>query len=106
MASNGATARDRAGRTVVIELKAGTAMPEALTQLLAYVAAITEVEGRRARGILVAGDFHPRLIKASAMVEDVQLLRYRVSFAFERVGRPPNTALHRTAAVRPVSGRG
>jgi hypothetical protein len=88
------TARDSAGRTVVIELKAGKAMPEALAQLLAYVAEVSDVESRRARGILVAGDFHPRLIKASAMVEGVQLVRYRLSFAFERIGERPPPRLH------------
>jgi hypothetical protein len=79
------TARDNAGRTVVIELKAGTAMPEALAQLLAYMAAVNEADGGRPRGILVAGDFHPRLVRACSMVADVQLLRYRFNFAFENV---------------------
>lgn len=79
------TAQDAQGRTVVIELKAGTATPEALTQLLAYMAAIGTEQGKRARGILVAGDFHPRLIRAASVVENVLLLRYRFNFIFERV---------------------
>ena len=54
------TAEDKSGRTVVIELKAGTAAPEALTQLLAYMGVVSK-DGAPVRGILVAGDFHPRL---------------------------------------------
>jgi transposase-like protein len=79
------TARDKGGTTVVIELKAGTAAPEALTQLLAYMGVIGKQEQKPVRGILVAGDFHPRLVFAAQAVSNVQLRRYRFKFTFETV---------------------
>jgi hypothetical protein len=77
-------AQDEAGKIVVIELKAGAAPPEALTQLLAYMGA-TASEGAGVRGILVAEDFHPRLKFAARAVPNVQLRRYRYQFSFEPV---------------------
>jgi hypothetical protein len=81
------TARDAHGRTVIVELKAGTAMPDALTQVLDYVATVSTEDGKRARGILLAGEFHPRVVRAASVVNEVLLLKYRFSFAFERVER-------------------
>jgi transposase-like protein len=78
------TAQDEAGRMVVIELKAGVAPPEALTQLLAYIGA-TANETVAVRGILVAEDFHPRVKFGARAVPNVQLRRYRYQFAFEPV---------------------
>lgn len=77
-------AQDQAAKTVVIELKAGVAPPEALTQLLAYMGT-TATEGAGVRGILVAEDFHPRLKFAARAVPNVQLRRYRYRFSFEAV---------------------
>ena len=77
-------AQDEAGKTVVIELKAGIAPPEALTQLLAYMGA-TASESDGVRGTLVAEDFHPRLKFAARAVPNVQLRRYRYRFSFEPV---------------------
>ena len=79
------TARDKCGTTVVVELKAGTAAPEALTQLLAYMGVIGKQEQKPVRGILVAGDFHPRLVFAAQAVPNVQLRKYRFKFTFETV---------------------
>lgn len=78
-------ARDAKGTIVVIELKAGTAAPEALTQLLAYMGTISKQEGKEVRGILVAGDFHPRVVFAVRAVPNVKLRRYRFKFTFESV---------------------
>jgi hypothetical protein len=78
------TARDAAGTTVVIELKAGIARPEALTQLLAYVGVIAGEEQRPPRGILMAEDFHPRVIFGARAVPTIQLWRYRFKFTFEK----------------------
>jgi len=78
-------ARDRGDAIVVIELKAGTAAPEALTQLLAYMGTVRKQEGQAVRGILVAGDFHPRVIFAARAVPNVKLCRYRFKFTFEAV---------------------
>lgn len=80
------TARDRNGVIVAIELKAGTAAPDALTQLLAYMGVIAEDEQKPVRGILVAGGFHPRVIFAARAVPNVRLRQYRFKFTFEGVG--------------------
>ncbi len=69
---------------VVIELKAGMASPAALTQLLAYMGTINE-QGKAVRGVLVAGDFHPRVVFAVRAVPRVRLYRYRFKFNFESV---------------------
>lgn len=80
-------ARDKHGRLVVIELKAGMATPEALTQLLAYMGDLqTKLNEQSVRGILVAGDFHPRILFAAPAVPNVQLRKYRFRFAFETIG--------------------
>lgn len=78
-------AEDRSGAVVVIELKAGVASPDALTQLLAYMGAVSRQQGKKIRGILVAADFHPRVIFAARVVPDVALRRYRFTFRFETV---------------------
>jgi RecB family endonuclease NucS len=56
------TAEDAKGSTVVIELKAGTAKPDAVAQILAYMATVAEPSNHPVRGILVAGDFHKRVL--------------------------------------------
>lgn len=78
-------AKDRNNAIVVIELKAGTAAPEALTQLLAYMGVIAKQEQEPIRGILVAGGFHPRIIFAARAVPNVQLRQYRFKFTFEAI---------------------
>jgi Endonuclease NucS C-terminal domain len=78
------TARDAAGTTIVIELKAGIARPEALTQLLAYVGVMAGKEQRPPRGILIAEDFHPRVVFGARAVPSIQLWRYRFKFTFEK----------------------
>ncbi|PTN36868.1 endonuclease NucS domain-containing protein [Desulfonatronum sp. SC1] len=77
-------AKDKSGTVVVIELKAGTAKPEALTQLLSYMGTV-DSEGQPVRGILIAGEFHPRVVYAARAIGTVQLIRYRFNFAFEAV---------------------
>lgn len=78
-------ARDPKDTIVVIELKAGRAVPEAFTQLLAYMGAISDREGKKVRGILIASDFHPRVVFAARAVPNVKLCRYRCQFIFEAV---------------------
>ena len=53
------TAEDSAGSIVVVELKAGTAPPESIAQLLSYMGTIENPDSRLVRGILVAKDFAP-----------------------------------------------
>lgn len=78
-------AKDENGTMVVIELKARTAAPEALTELLAYMGAIAQKHDTPVRGILVASQFHPRLVHAVRAVANVQLRQYRFRFIFEPV---------------------
>lgn len=78
-------ARDANDTVVVIELKAGMAAPEALTQLLAYMGTVSKQQGEAVRGILVAGDFHPRVVFAVRAVPNVKLRRYRFKFTFGSV---------------------
>lgn len=79
------TAKDKNDAIVVIELKAGTAAPQALTQLLAYMGDINQQDQTPVRGILVAADFHPRIVFAVKAVPNVQLRRYRFRFIFDSV---------------------
>lgn len=79
------TAADREGATVIIELKAGMAAPAALTQLLAYMGAVAEQDKTNVRGVLVAGEFHSRVVFAAKAIPNVQLRRYRYNFMFEAV---------------------
>lgn len=78
-------ARDVNDTIVMIELKAGMAAPEALTQLLAYMGTISKQQGKAVRGVLVASDFHPRVVFAVRAVPNVKLRRYRFRFTFESV---------------------
>ncbi len=79
------TAKDSQGNIVVIELKAGTALPDAVTQVLAYMGAIAESDQKFVRGILVAGEFHERVIWAARAVPNLELKKYSFQFAFESV---------------------
>jgi len=76
------TAEDQEGKPVVIELKAGAAKPESLAQVLAYMTSLELEEQKPVRGILIAGDFHDRVVLASRKVPDLQLKQYSFSFSF------------------------
>ncbi len=76
------TAKDGQGRIVVIELKAGVAQPEAVAQLLAYMGTIENPEDKSVRGILVASDFHPRVVHAAKAVSNLALKSYSIHFSF------------------------
>ena len=79
------SAEDQAGARVLVELKAIKAPPEALTQLLGYMGALSGQDDRKIRGILVAPDFHERVIFAARATPNVQLRRYRFRFTFEAI---------------------
>jgi hypothetical protein len=78
-------AKDTDGAYVVIELKAGTAKDQALTQLLAYMGDIAEQFESGASGILVAHNFSDKLVRASKLVPSIKLMKYNISFSFELV---------------------
>jgi RecB family endonuclease NucS len=79
------TATDAEGKAVVIELKAGTATPDVIAQVLAYMGALAESDGKDVRGILIAGDFHKRVILAARAIPNLGLWRYAFQFKFEMV---------------------
>jgi hypothetical protein len=77
------TAEDDKGNLVVIELKAGTAQPESIAQLLAYMGTIENDQMKPIRGILVANDFHPRLVFAARAAPNISLKAYSFQFSFD-----------------------
>ena len=81
------TAKDTDGNVVVIELKAGKAMPDAIAQITAYMSeAMSEVNqtNLQVRGILIAADFHEKIYSSRKVVPDLQLIKYRYQFSFEK----------------------
>jgi endonuclease len=77
------TARDQAGVTAVIELKAGKAGQRAVGQILSYMGDVAaEDESQQVRGILVASDFDHKAKAAARMVPNLILRRYAVQFRF------------------------
>jgi hypothetical protein len=79
------TTKDGKGNVVVVELKAGTASPDTVAQILAYMTAVAEEDQKEVRGIVVAADFHKRVMMAARAVPTLALKRYRVQFRFEAV---------------------
>jgi RecB family endonuclease NucS len=53
-----------------------------LTQVLAYMGTISQDKKSTVRGILVAQDFHQRVIFAARTVPDIQLKQYSFRFLF------------------------
>ena len=78
------TAKDASGMTVVIELKAGTAEPAIVAQVLSYMATVGE-PSESVRGILVAGDFHARVVLAAKAIPNLELRQYGFQFTFSSV---------------------
>ena len=76
-------ARDRSGMLTVIELKAETARPEAVAQILAYMGCLAAETGEVVRGILIAADHHPRVGFAARAIPNLLLRKYRFRFDFE-----------------------
>jgi RecB family endonuclease NucS len=79
------TAQDKNGTIVIIELKAGTAQPESVAQILSYMGVVSESENRPVRGILVAGEFPSRVVFAARAVPNLVLKRYSFRFSFEAI---------------------
>ena len=76
------TAKDQDNNIVVIELKAGVAQPNSVTQTLAYMASLVLKGQTPVRGILVAADFHPKVVLAAQVVPNLKLKQYSFSFSF------------------------
>jgi Endonuclease NucS/Homeodomain-like domain len=77
-------AKDHAGGTVVIELKAGRADRDAIGQLLGYIGELMD-EAAVVRGILVAADFSARAIAAARAAPNIRLVRYGIQFSFSAI---------------------
>jgi hypothetical protein len=75
-------ARDKAGATVVVELKAGDAKAEVVTQTLGYMGALAAEGVPLQRGIIVAGRFPDRVIHAARAVPNLRLVSDRFKFSF------------------------
>ncbi len=80
-------AHDSEGCIVVIELKAGTAQPESIAQLLAYMGTVDNPKGKPVRGILVAHAFHTRVKHAAKAVPNVDLRSYSFTFSSSDGGK-------------------
>lgn len=78
------TAEDEHGCLVVIELKAGTATLPAMGQILSYMGSVGGEPQQPVRGILIANDFHPRLVLAAKAVPNVSLMAYSFQFSFQK----------------------
>jgi hypothetical protein len=76
-------ARDREGRTVIIELKAGEAKDSSIGQIARYIGWYGQKEGKSPRAILVASGFSEPVRWAAKAIPGLQLLTYRVQFTFE-----------------------
>jgi len=81
------TAKDPKGTIVVIELKAGKASPDIIAQVLSYMGAVASDSTTQVRGILVAGDFHKRVVLAARALPNLTLKRYGFQFTFSDVDK-------------------
>ncbi|MCK5260554.1 MAG: DUF91 domain-containing protein [Thermoplasmatales archaeon] len=71
-------------KTVVIEVKMGTAQDGAIGQLLGYMNAIRDKEKKDVYGMLIAEDFSPR-VKKAAKSDDVKLKKFRAKLEFSDI---------------------
>lgn len=67
-------AKDKRGRTVVIELKPGKAGRHAIGQVLGYMGALMAARNEPVRGILVAERFSPQGRAAARPVQTLKLI--------------------------------
>ncbi|MCA9045094.1 MAG: DUF1016 family protein, partial [Planctomycetaceae bacterium] len=79
-------AQSAAGEKVVIELKVGEAKDAAIGQIARYIGWYQQTEGNRPRAILVAAGFPEPIRYAAKAIAGLQLLEYKVFFAFEDAG--------------------
>jgi len=78
-------ARDDDGSLVVIELKAGRATSRSIAQVLSYMSAVEEKDGKSVRGLIVAGAFSDRVILAARAVPNLDLVTYSFQFSFSAI---------------------
>jgi RecB family endonuclease NucS len=78
-------AQDDDGNLVVIELKAGRATSGSIEQVLSYMSAVEEEDGKSVRGLIVAGAFSDRIILAARAVPKLNLVTYSFQFSFSTI---------------------
>jgi len=76
-------AQDVNGQRVVLEVKVGEAKDSAVGQIARYLGWYARVDGKPARGILVAAEFPEGVRYAATAIPNLTLIAYRVQFAFE-----------------------
>ena len=77
--------KDENGQAVVVELKAGQTDARVVAQTLGYMGdLLSEGEFAGVRGIIVAHDFDKRTKAAARAVPNLKLVKYAISFVFER----------------------
>jgi len=78
------TAKDKIGKLVVIELKAGKAKPQSITQILSYMSSLKAKGKDQVRGILVSGGFDKQMVLAADMIQNLELIKYSINFSFTK----------------------
>ena len=79
-------AKDKDGKMVVIELKAGIATEKVCGQILKYMSLVkNHIKDANVRGIIVAHDFEEGLKLAVSSLNNVKLKKYKVNFEFEDI---------------------
>jgi len=78
-------AEDAMGDVIIIELKAGKAPLDSITQILSYISSVSLPNNDSVRGILIAGDFPERVVQAVRVVPNLELKKYGFKFIFEDV---------------------
>lgn len=75
-----------AGNYVVIELKKGQTSDTTIGQLARYMGWVKthKANGRKVKGIIIAGNYDRRLAYALEMVPDTELFLYSINFSLER----------------------
>jgi hypothetical protein len=76
-------AKDRDGRMVIIELKAGEAKDASIGQIARYMGWFARQDGVAPRAILVASAFSTPVLYAAMAVPGLKLVTYQVSFNFD-----------------------
>ena len=77
--------RDKDGRLVVIELKAGLCPAGAIEQVLGYAEALSEERKEPVRAYLIAGEFSDRTLAAARRVTGLELQTYEFSIQFNKI---------------------
>lgn len=78
-------ARDKAGKLVVIELKAGRCPAGALEQALGYAQSLSEERNEEVRVMLIASEFPDRIRAAAKRTTGLVLVTYEFSLKFTEI---------------------